>query len=185
MKPTLSTNKTGKRSKSRHTIRIRDGGLHHDFPSTFVKKDEESMIYHRIEDSYPIKAVSHNGIRGEVLYSTGTKRSCQIVEKIEWFDLWELQIYCIKNKKSNKLILIGALTDMIEFSGNEVEVKINEGDTKIAVNFDNGHWRFEVIDHPNEYKLTSAGNSISKNYNKKSDFLRLGYNNKINNVKLK
>lgn len=165
---------------NRSTIRVADGGVHYDFPGYHVEtEDDGRKVYHRVEKNYPIKAIKYKGAKGQILYPSGKKRECNVVEIIDWDEKWEVQLHCIDDGGEFLLVANGAITDMLELPREKSVVDV--GGTNIQVERDgDGLWRISDLGSLKNMSANrvSAGRGISKSYNKQSDLLSLGFSEK-------
>lgn len=164
---------------NRSTIRIADGGVHYDFPGYHVEtEDDGRKVYHRIEQNYPIKAVKYKGAKGQILYPSGRKRECSVVEIIDWTEKWEVQLHCLEDESDFFLVANGAVTDMLELPQQNSVVDV--GGVNIQVDRDDEVWKISNVGSSKNVSVNrvSAGQGISKSYNKQSDLLVLGFNEK-------
>lgn len=171
---------------NRATIRVIDKKVHHDFPGKYVGDRNGQKLYHRIQDTYPIKAVRYEGRNGVILYPSGRKSDCTVVETIKWKDKWHIHMYCMERKNENILVINGARTDMLDFTGDSAILEICDPDSTIEFLKKDGKWKINGLncESASFYDKIPSNTGVSKTYNKKSDLFHIAFNNSPRSITL-
>jgi hypothetical protein len=165
----------------KYTLRLFDGDRHYDFPC--YQESDQPKVFHTIKDNYPIRAVREKDGTYEYLRNVSrTRKECTILEKIEWSNPWQVQMFYYTNEKNKKLYITGSTMDIITppESSNLKNIKFNGSSSVIKADFNN--MDFDIRNHNGYQKLHAPNSPISCLYNESGNTLFLGFEKEINEV---